>query len=68
MQHQFTLHFIFVISNFSFPPIHRHIANISLPVHSPKDGMCDGCGSKKYTEWDYKAKKCPQCEDWVEWS
>tara|TARA_A100001015_G_C14592172_1_gene557123 strand:- start:175 stop:324 length:150 start_codon:yes stop_codon:yes gene_type:complete len=29
------------------------------------DGMCDGCGSKKYTEWDYELKKCSQCEDGI---
>ena len=23
------------------------------------------CGSKKYTEWDYESKKCPQCKDGI---
>ena len=36
-------------------------------VHSPigekLNGKCYECGSKKYTEWDYEAKKCPQCKD-----
>ena len=26
---------------------------------------CEECGSKKYTEWDYEAKKCPQCKDGI---
>ena len=35
-------------------------------VHSPigekLDEKCEECGSKKYTEWDYKSKKCPKCK------
>ena len=27
------------------------------------NGKCEECGSKKYTEWDYESKKCPQCKD-----
>jgi hypothetical protein len=27
--------------------------------------VCYECGSKKYIEWDYKVKKCPQCEDGI---
>ena len=34
-QFQIYLPFIFIINNFSFPPIHWHIANITLQVHSP---------------------------------
>ena len=26
---------------------------------------CYECGSRKYTEWDYEAKKCPQCKDGI---
>ena len=29
------------------------------------NGKCYECGSKKYIEWDYKAKKCPQCKDGI---
>ena len=27
--------------------------------------QCEECGSKKYSEWDYESKKCPQCKDGV---
>ena len=29
------------------------------------NGKSYKCGSKKYYEWDYKAKKCPQCKDGI---
>ena len=35
------------------------------PIGEKLKGKCYECGSKKYIEWDYKAKKCPQCEDGI---
>tara|TARA_Y100000385_G_C12879534_1_gene545171 strand:+ start:291 stop:461 length:171 start_codon:yes stop_codon:yes gene_type:complete len=38
-------------------------------IHSPIGEKLNGkyfeCGSKKYIEWNFKAKKCPQCEDGI---
>ena len=38
---------------------------IQSPIGEKMDGKCEGFGSKKYTEWDYELKKCPQCEDGI---
>jgi len=38
---------------------------IHSPVGEKLKGKCEECGSKRYIEWDYKAKKCPQCEDGI---
>ena len=35
------------------------------PIGEKLKGNCEECGSKKYTEWDFEAKKCPQCEDGI---
>ena len=38
---------------------------IHSPIGEQLNGKCEECGSKKYTEWDYKSKKCPQCKDGI---
>ena len=38
---------------------------IHSPIGEKLSGKCYECGSKKYIEWDYKVKKCPQCEDGI---
>ena len=38
---------------------------IHSPIGEKLKGKCYECGSKKYIEWDYKAKKCPQCKDGI---
>ena len=38
---------------------------IHSPIGEKLDGMCDVCGSKKYTDWDYESKKCPKCKDGI---
>ena len=38
---------------------------IHSPIGEKLKGKCYECGSKKYIEWDYKTKKCPQCEDGI---
>ena len=38
---------------------------IHSPIGEKLKGKCEECGSKKYTEWNYKLKKCPQCEDGI---
>ena len=38
---------------------------IHSPIGEKLNGKCYECGNKKYTEWDYKAKKCPQCKDGI---
>jgi len=35
---------------------------IHSPIGEKLKGNCEECGSKRYTEWDYQSKKCPQCE------
>ena len=35
------------------------------PIGEKLEGKCDECGSKKFTEWDYESKKCPQCKDGI---
>lgn len=27
------------------------------------DLSCEDCGSDEFTKWDYKARKCPRCEE-----
>jgi|TARA_B110000495_G_scaffold106490_1_gene91985 hypothetical protein len=27
--------------------------------------FCEECDSEEFIPWDYKAKKCPQCEDGI---
>ena len=41
------------------------IGFIHSPVGEKLKGKCEECGSKKYTEWDYESKKCPQCKDGI---
>ena len=36
---------------------------IDSPMGKDLNYSCEDCGSKKYEEWDYKKKKCPQCKD-----
>jgi hypothetical protein len=38
---------------------------IHSPIGKKLNGKCDGCGSKKYKEWDYISKKCPKCTDGI---
>jgi len=38
---------------------------IHSPIGEKLKGKCEECGSKKYTEWDYESKKCPQCKDGI---
>ena len=38
---------------------------IHSPIGEKLKGKCEERGSKKYTEWDYESKKCPQCEDGI---
>ena len=38
---------------------------IHSPIGKKLNEKCYECGSRKYKEWDYEAKKCPQCEDGV---
>jgi hypothetical protein len=38
---------------------------IHSPIGEQLNGKCEECGSKKYTEWDYESKKCPQCKDGI---
>jgi len=38
---------------------------IHSPIGEQLNGKFEECGSKKYTEWDYKSKKCPQCKDGI---
>ncbi len=51
------------LSLLRFNPI--MIGFIHSPVGEKLKGKCEECGSKRYTEWDYESKKCPQCEDGI---
>ena len=35
------------------------------PIGAELDRSCEECDSEEYTEWDYEAKKCPQCKDGI---
>tara|TARA_A100001011_G_scaffold167507_1_gene176344 strand:- start:269 stop:424 length:156 start_codon:yes stop_codon:yes gene_type:complete len=38
---------------------------LQIKIREKVDGKCDECSSKKFTEWDYESKKCPQCKDGI---
>ena len=38
---------------------------VNSPIGEQINRKCEECGSKKYTEWDYKSKKCPKCKDGI---
>ena len=38
---------------------------IESPIDKKLNYSCEECGSKKYTEWDYKKKKCPHCKNGI---
>ena len=35
------------------------------PIRAELDRSCEECDSDEFIPWDYKAKKCPQCEDGI---
>ena len=35
------------------------------PIRAELDRSCEDCDSEEFILWDYKAKKCPQCEDGI---